>query len=211
MNKPKSILVAIPSYTGNIPLKVISRLMHLDLPEGFIARFAYAERCFIDDARNGIAQQLLNHDDDYLFFCDDDQIPDRDILTKLIELDKDIIGTPIPNRRGEKQIAVFNKKYNQMTEFKGTKEVGAIGMGSTLIKREVIEKMLKKWKAIFYFDVVKEKNIFVKYSEDVTFCRKAREMKFEVWCTDKCKSIHLGDQAEYWYTKGEYKVSCNGL
>lgn len=202
-------MIAVPSYSESIPLKVMSRLNNLIIPEGFEMNFGYTERVFIDKARLGIAKLCLMHNNDYLFFCDSDQIPDRNVIEEFVKLDKDIVSCPIPSRRGDKFIAVFDENIDRLTEWEGTKQCGAIGMATTLIKREVLEKVLERWPNPFVFECEQnDEGVWVEYSEDVTFCRKARELGFEVWCTDKIKSEHIGEPVTYWYDRG-YKNSFN--
>ena len=189
-----------------LPVGLVSRLLHLDVPEGFELNFCFLERVLIDVARNMMAKTAMKHDEDYLFFWDDDQIPDKDILVKMVALDKDIVGCPIPNRKGEKWLAVFDGDCNQLLDIKETQRVGAIGMANTLIKTKVIKELFKKWKQIFHFEVKKnDEGFFIQYSEDITFCRKAAEMGFEIWCDATIKSVHIGPSTGYYYENGEYK------
>lgn len=205
----KQIMIAVPSYSESIPLRVVSRLNNMIIPKDHAVNFSYTERVFIDKARHGIAHMCLMHNNDYLFFCDSDQVPSRNAIDEMISLDKDIVGCPIPSRRGDKFIAVFDKDINRLTEWKGTKECGAIGMATTLIKRHVLEKLLGKWSNPFTFECEEnDEGVWVEYSEDVMFCRRARDMGFEVWCTDKVLSEHIGAPVSYWYD-GEYKNSFN--
>jgi len=213
----KKIMIGIPSATGMIPLRVMSRLIQLDKPKDTFIDFGYVERLMIDKARNGMVQQCLMHKCDYLFFHDDDQIVPRDILVKLVELDKDIIGTPISSRNGKEELAVFDFKYNKINDFKGTQRVGGIGMGATLIKRSALEKIIDKYPAPFQFSTELEQQengseIVVEFSEDVNFCRRASELGLEVWCTDSVKPVlHIGLPMGYFYENGEYKAKLDLL
>lgn len=204
----KQILIAVPNYEDKIYNRVISRLMNMDIPEGYTTNFAYTERVFIDKARHGIAQMCLMNNNDYLFFCDSDQIPSKNAIAEMIKLDKDIVGCPIPSRRGDKFIAVFDKDIDRLEHFEGTCEVGAVGMATTLIKREVLEKTMEEWVNPFTFTVEKVGDKFVEFSEDVMFCRRARDLGFKVWCTDKVYSDHIGEPVAYRYHKG-YHNSLN--
>ena len=199
----KAIMIAVPSYSESIPLRVVSRLNNMIIPEGHVVNFAYTERVLVDKARLGIVQMCLMHDNDYLFFCDSDQVPSRNAIDEFIKLDKDIVSCPIPGRRGDKFIAVFDENVDRLIEWDGTKKCGAVGMGTTLIKKHVIKKLLDKWTNPFAFECEKnEEGVWVEYSEDVMFCRRARDLGFEVWCTDKVMSEHIGEPITYWYNKG---------
>jgi len=195
----------------------MSRLINLDRPKDTVVEFGYVERLMIDKARNGMVKQCLMHDCDYLFFHDDDQIVPRDILVKLVELDKDIIGTPISSRNGKEELAVLDFKYNKINDFRGTKRVGAVGMGATLIKRSALEKIIDKFPSPFQFSTELQtqddgSEIIVEFSEDINFCRRANEVGLEVWCTDTVAPVlHIGLPAGYFYEKGEYKIKLDLL
>jgi hypothetical protein len=206
------IMIAIPSATGKIPLSVMSRLIQLDKPEDSIVNFGYVSRLMIDKARNGMVSQCLMHDNDYLFFCDDDQIPCKDILVKMVALDKDIVGCPIPSRNGKKELAVYDMDFNRINEIKETQRVGGVGMASTLIKSKALKKIIKEYPAPFQFEnaieMVDGKEILVEFSEDINFCRRAGELGLEVWCMADVYSKHIGEPVTYWYDK-DFKNNIN--
>ena len=198
----KNILISIPSYTGTIPLKVMSRIIALDKPEGYNINFMYAERCFIDKARNAMLKKAIIHDNDFLFFTDSDQIPDKNILVEMVKLDKDIVGCPIASRKGKLELNVYDLEGGRLNEVEESMEIGAIGMGGTMIKRHVLEDMLAEYPRPFEFEYIDG----IEYSEDINFCKRAKRLGFEVWAIDPSivGSVHIGDPMEYYYN-GEYK------
>jgi hypothetical protein len=193
-----NIMITVPSYSGLIPLELMSRIMHLDLPKGAVANFSYIERCFIDKARNAAAELCVKHNNDYLLFIDDDTIPPKDILTKMIALDKDIVGCPVPNRNGKPLFAVFDEDYNQTEPPKKPSKVGAVGMSSTLIKASALKKIMEK-ATPFQFITMMHKDILTEFSEDVFFCVMANDLGLEVWCDPTITPEHLGKQMRYKY------------
>lgn len=202
----KQIQVSIPTYSGQVPIELLSRMSNLKVPEGYKLNLSYVKGLLITEARYGMGYQCLEHKNDYLLFIDSDQVPSQNVIEEMIKLDKDIVGCPIPSRRGAKFIAVFDKDMNRLDEWEGTKQCGAVGMATTLIKREVIEKLYDKWANPFEVDAEKHDGKWVKYSEDVMFCKRARKEGFEVWCTDKVISEHIGDPVAYWYHKGYHNT-----
>lgn len=199
----KNIQVAVPTYSGQIPIELWGRMSNLNIPEDVKLHLSYVKGLLITEARFGFGSQCLKHNNDYLLFVDSDQIPSPNVIDEYLKLDKDIIGCPIPSRRGDKFIAVFDEDMNRLDEWEGTKKCGAIGMATTLIKCEVLEKLYDKWANPF--EVAAEENdegVLVKYSEDIMFCKRACQEGFEVWCTDKVWSEHIGEPISYWYNKG---------
>jgi GT2 family glycosyltransferase len=142
------ILIGIPSYTGNLPMRLVSRLLHLELREDFELTFAFTEHTFIEKARNSIARKCLETGHDYLFFIDDDTVCGAKDLIKMVEcietIDKKtkkykwgIVCPPVLDRNGEKTIALFDENFEPITELYETQTVGAGGMSSTLIRADV--------------------------------------------------------------------------
>jgi hypothetical protein len=203
MKVPKQILIAMPTYSGQIPIEVVHRLTSMKIPEGYSINFTYIKGMLIAESRYMLAKKLIECNNDYLFFWDSDQIPSQDAIAKMLELDKDIVGCPIPSRRGAKFVAVFDEEGDRLSECDGTGEVGAVGMATTLIKRKVIDKMIGTYPNPFaVYGQLNEKGVFVNYSEDIMFCKRAIEQGFEVWCTDEVISKHIGEPVAYWYNKG---------
>lgn len=200
------INIAIPSYSGKVSLELMSSIMAFHKPEGSDFIFTYVDRTFIDRARNALIMSCLIAKCDYILMIDDDQLPPVDIVTLLVKEDKDIIGVPIANRKGAHELNVFDDNYDKVNEFKGkAKEVGAIGSGVILIKAEVLQAMLEKHRTPFEFKMEDLNGEEREFSEDVLFCKRARELGYKVWA----KGIvvpHIGDPVKYRYD-GEFKNS----
>jgi hypothetical protein len=178
---------------------LVSRLFSLIKPVDFDYKLAFIDRLLIDKARNGLAKAAVQHGDDYIFFVDDDTIPPPDAIVKMLELNKDIVAPPIPDRHGEGKLCLFEDDLSNIKEFKETRRVGACGMASTLIKRKVLEAMFKKYSTPFDFEVLNINNVMTELSEDVNFCKRAKELGFETWGIASVHPQHLGGQIIYQY------------
>jgi GT2 family glycosyltransferase len=66
----------------------------------------------------------------------------------------------------------------------------AIGTGSLLIKRNVIESIDPLW--FEYKPYPKEEERFKTQSEDVVFCEKVRKAGFDIYCDSSVKCGHIG-------------------
>lgn len=204
-------MIAMPSASGNIPIPVVNRILGLQTVEGYSLLYCFIGRGLIDKSRNSFVKKAIESDFDYIFFWDDDQIPDKDILIKYIELDKDIVGCPIPNRLGKKELAVFDEEYNKLnfianTDGGSAMRVGAIGMANTLVKRKVFKSIAEKYDFPFEFEKHELRGERREFSEDVNFCKRANELGFEVWCHNGVKSLHMGEPRAFWYENAEYHV-----
>jgi len=148
--------------------------------------------------RNLTVQRFLKMENmDYLMFLDNDIIPPRNILN-LVDFDKDIIGglcfafmdnklVPLALRRQE-PVPPGEKPY-KVIDFKGTEglvEVDAIGTGHMIIARRVLEDVTHQP----FCNQYDEKGIKT-LGLDLSFCHKAKEKGYEVWC-------HLDYPCSHW-------------
>jgi hypothetical protein len=146
---------------------------------------------FTDQARDEATQQILAHPFDYVLFMDSDNPPSQNPLA-LVELDLDIVGCPTPTlkhttlREGYTGKSPFD--WNVYTYMKkdglykarggqGLEEVDAIGTGCTLIHRRVLEHSAMRDHP-FARSIGKPGKI---YSEDISFCHRARKAGFKIW------------------------------
>jgi hypothetical protein len=76
-----------------------------------------------------------------------------------------------------------------MPESTGIEEVGSIGMGVMLIKRNVFEKLTEPW-----FETPWRTDARGYIGEDIFFCRKAQDAGYKIWIDhDVSKEIgHIG-------------------
>ena len=198
------ILIGMPSYSGMIPLRLVSRIMHLEKKDDWAVDFCFTERVGISKARNAIAKKALDNGYDFLLFIDDDQLPPRNVLTVMIEQDKDILCCPIPDRNGEDRLALFDECLEPLTEPEGVFKIGAGGMGTTLIKGMTLEAMFNIHQRPFDEEVKPYKNkegeeIMMEFSEDINFCVRAGLLGHETWCVSELNPIHFGKPIEFYY------------
>ena len=212
-----NILIGMPSYSGMIPHQMVQSLLQLHKP--MPCAFMTVERQRIDKARNAITMEALTKGFDYLFFVDDDNPIPPDTLEKFLEDDKDIVSAPIlgrnPNKDGVHQLCCFYSKeitvdggplklYYPIEKFREEDylhKVDAVGTGCVLIKRKVLEALIKKHKdGIFKFGDIKFKEKVtvdgVEYdrrtmSEDAEFSERAVKAGFEIWVDDRIRPFHL--------------------
>ena len=132
--------------------------------------------------RNYISAYAIKQDFDYLFLVDDDMIYTHDVIDKLVDCGKDIIGG-LYKTKYEKQDYVI-----EADEIKnGIFECKAIGGGLLMIKISVLKKIPQPW-----FGYLWHSNGMVKESNDWYFCRKARESGFKIYCDSNITANHIG-------------------
>jgi hypothetical protein len=196
------VLLAIPSATGYIPLEIMAAIMSQEMPEDTELAFAFTKRVMIDKARSDLAEQAIKIGADYIWFVDDDTIPPRDSLRKMLELAKDITGNPVLDRNGEGHIALKEHDFSDIKEFKETREVGYCGMSNTLVKVDVVKAVKKEFSKPFQFTIIKHKGELLDTGEDLTFCYRAKLLGFKVWAMHDICPIHIGNP-QLWKYKND--------
>ena len=191
----KRILIGIPT-AKNIEVDTFKSIYDLEIPAGYTATFQYFYGYNIDQVRNLIAHWVVNTPFDYLFSVDSDIAFPPDTLAKLLAHDRDAVsGLYIQRKPGQHILEVYedngqggavNIDYARLKN-RGLVEITGAGFGCILVKRQVFETIgypqFKYHSAIDHADTI---------SEDVFFCRRARECGFKIWADTSIKCRHIG-------------------
>ncbi len=142
----------------------------------------------VRDAREVGATHLLNIDSDMTF--------PPDALERLLKADRDIVGAAY-NQRGnhlDQGAPTTTVKFLGENGYKAVQpgdfptelfECGAVGLGLTLINMRVFDSLPFPW---FHTTETMEEHS----TEDIVFCKEAREKGFEVWCDPTLLMGHIG-------------------
>jgi len=150
----------------------------------------------IQNQRADLALDAMAEGCTHILFIDSDMTFPQDMVERLIKHDLDIVATNCARRRiptgptaqkygpdGERELVYT------MPESTGIEEVGSIGMGVMLIKRNVFEKLTEPW---FETPWRTDKRGYI--GEDIFFCRKAQAAGYKIYIDhDVSKEIgHIG-------------------
>jgi glycosyltransferase involved in cell wall biosynthesis len=138
--------------------------------------------------RIALVRKALEKGCGFILFLDDDMRLPTDMLLRLLEARKDIVGCNYVRKElPPRSIAAgFDGNCVYTTEKStGLQKVKSLGFGAILIKTSVFLKVREPW---FFEDPVKE------IGEDVHFCYRAREAGYEIWIDhDLSKDVvHIG-------------------
>ena len=151
--------------------------------------------------------QAMKNKSDWILYCDDDMILEKDTLDRLLAHGKEIVGVNSYSRTLplSTTLMMTNDKGEYKDPSKHTEwemrvpeelfEVLAIGTGVALIKMEVFEKLKKPW---FKFEM--HPDGWMKQGEDAWFCSQARKAGYKIWADGSLKIGHIGS---YIYQKSE--------
>ncbi len=198
----KKIAIGLPSATGTVRMDWSIDLAGLCtklMAKGYAVVPIAVCRSFVTDARNGIIKRAVEMEADYVFFLDDDTYIEAAGVIKMIELDKDIASPPVADRKGGVYLNIFDDFLHKQTALEKTMKVKAVGSATTLIKIEVIKKLLEVYEYPYEFQIGTSDEGKTPISEDVGFCLRAEKYGFETWAVKGIKTWHLGDPKKYSY------------
>lgn len=192
--KQKTILIALPT-NKYIETETFKSIYNLRVPRGYTTHLECFYGYQIDQIRNLIAEWGKRYD--YLFCVDSDIVLPTDSLEKMLGADKDIIsGLYIQRKPGQHTLEIYEDTPEggmQNIPFRALEnqhivEVAACGFGCVLCDSRVLRTMSYPH---FYYQSALDHADTV--SEDVYFCRKARELGFRVWADVSIKCSHIGE------------------
>ncbi len=234
---PVRVLIAVPSFRGTVMIHTLQSLIHtvgLFGELGIQVEFINIDSAEITIARNTMAtyawrKETITH----LLFVDDDMTFEPDAVIDLLRHNQPLIGCIYPKRvvsmeriwEAGKAGLSLNEALTEGSEFvtprlpssgqlevrEGVIEVEGLGMGVTLIRREVLTTLVDQGKVerrrlqsggemdafgnTFvwgFFDAVEAPDGSYLLSEDLSFCHRWREIGGKVYGTVDRKIGHIG-------------------
>lgn len=126
--------------------------------------------------RNRIAWKMLADGADYVLMIDSDTVPRGFNPLDYVENDLDVLGFPNPTWRANDECPI--SWFPAPPSDAGLVEVEEMGGGCLLIARRVLEHPAMRGPFLDFWDA---DGLRIE-SEDQSFCRRAREAGFKVWC-----------------------------
>ena len=182
------VFICIPTL-GSIRVELVRALFGWQTHPDYDVRFYFPQGMLpLDSARNHCVQkfiELSNHEDDRLWFIDDDIVPPPDALNIMLDHNRDIVGLLCfmvkPDDKGQLVPVPIAMRYapgNRLTVFfegQGLTEVDAIGGGCVMIKRKVYETIGGRPYEFHYYP---DGNLSL--VGDYDFCQKAQKAGFKI-------------------------------
>lgn len=207
------VCICTPCYGGQIFVPYLQSLLSLSGVKGvqFVLR-TIANESLITRARNVLVSKFLETEADYLLWIDADIGIRPEVIKDLLESNFDVCGAAYPlktynfdqlrNNNIETckgYCTSFESQHPRViNDFVSVRELGT---GCMLIKRFVIESMIKHYAdtecqiedgRIIYglFDTMVDNKRLL--SEDFAFCKRWRDMGGKVWLSLKHDLTHSG-------------------
>ena len=193
----KSVLLAIPTR-GMVPMEWAMALRHLIIPQDVTLEVRGLAGYPIDDMRNELVATFLKSKHDHLFFNDDDTLLPNMALERLLSRDTDIVSglyytrvEPIHPVAYEDKLVTSGTGIFPIKEHgTGLMQVGYVGAGALLISRKVLETLPYPW--FFWSRNDPRVPLKERISEDMYFCKKAREAGFQIYLDASVRCLHVG-------------------
>lgn len=205
----KSIMVAIPTYTGTIHAET-AQALYAELCEALLKGYNLQIRfhpgnAIISRARNYLVSLFIESNATDLVFIDHDVFWEAGSLIKLCEYEGDIVAGAYPYRKDPIEFPVSwdTSKPELVADSQGLLEVYGMPTGFMRISRNAIEKMIAARPDLEYeetaangkkawalFDFLREGGQY--YGEDYTFCKIARECGLTVKVSPEIELNHIG-------------------
>lgn len=151
----------------------------------------------IVQARNHLIRRALDDGRQWVFFLDDDHVFQGDLLMRLLDHDKPVVGALYLRRNHPFSPCAFSHRDEEglyaaidlsTLPREGLLQVQAVGTSGMLIRREVLEAVGDPW---FSYGMHGEMNA----SEDINFCEKVRAAGFEVYVDLAAQLGHLSSSS----------------
>jgi GT2 family glycosyltransferase len=187
----KKILIAIPCK-NDIEADTFKSIYDLEVPEGYETEFQYFYGYAVDQVRNLIAHWVINAYD-YLLAIDHDVVFEKDTLKKMLAHDKPLVSGVYRQRMDPPMIEIYDHNMVRMdiSNLTGSlQEIGGCGFGCVLVKREVFASMPYPW--FVYHQSLNHNETF---SEDLDFCRKARDRGYKLYADSSILCKHIGQRS----------------
>lgn len=141
---------------------------------------------------------------DWLWIMGSDHVMDFDLLPRLLKHDVDIV-VPLCLKRSPPYDPVVYSHQNEKDEYvvadlpeAGLVRIHAAGTAGMLVRKRVFDAIGDPW--------------FESYgglNEDLTFCRKAREAGFAIWCDPSARLGHISQVSVWPMWDGEQAIEMN--
>lgn len=178
---PNKVMIAVP--TGEFARRAIfyDFFNAMEKPVGSVISFAHGQSPAKN--RNLMIQQALQHECTHILFLDDDVLPKADLLSKLLNHNKDLVTGLYFMRNYPHRPIIFDYadeegkcRWHYLSEGEiGLIEVVATGLGCILIKTDVFRNMEEPW--IRLGEIESDM-----WCDDTGFFKRVREKGYKIYC-----------------------------
>lgn len=195
-----SVYVGIPCM-DTVDTEFFKNVLQLHAPKG--TAYGITAATLVYDARNVLAKAMLDSKCDRMMWLDSDMTFDLDVISKLsadIDEGREFVSGLYFTRKNPVRPVIFkNSGYKTLPD--GMKEsyagfyddyprdeifeIEAAGFGVCMMTRELLEKVYKNYGSPFA--------PMPGFGEDISFCKRCRELKIPLYCDSRIRAGHIGN------------------
>jgi GT2 family glycosyltransferase len=206
------IMVAIPCM-DSIDADFVQCLVNMNKIDDTEIHFSTGSLVYV--SRERLAQKAIAMNFDYVLWLDSDMIFNPELLADMMDNKKEFLAGLCFRRRPPFTPVIYSKiRYGATSEeyvneeyldypMNSVFEVDGTGFGAVLLKTDVLKEVYKKYKTCF--------EPMRGYGEDLSFCIRARQCGFKIWCDSKVKIGHvtksLANEESYLALKARAEVT----
>ena len=198
--KDMSVVIATPCKDNEMPAKFcadVANLIAYSWMHGLkVYQMAITERMVVHWARNDLAKRCRDHICEYtdkqfthILWLDDDHVFTPDMLVYLARHDVEVVSALYFGRSKPLPVAYVKdmnddkyKHYPLIEVPRKLCEVDAVGFGSLLMRRDILDRLDEPWFS------------FKGAGEDIYFCVHAKEQGVKIYLDGSFLLGHLGEQ-----------------
>lgn len=197
-DKKVRVLIAVPTYE-NCRVETMKSIFDLNVPEGVETELEFITGYTVSQARNRAVALSLERGFDYTLFVDSDVVLNRDLLAVLLQMQvpvatgwyiKKIPGadgiTELYSPTSDGKCDLGNIMEKDMPGEPQVIPVTGCGFGCTLVRNEVFRAMGRSC----WFEYIERPGTTC--SEDLTFCIKARNLRYGIFAHTALRCPHIG-------------------
>lgn len=200
----KKVLIATPCLDQKVDAYFVHSLcesIKLGLEHDLDIKCVFlANESILPMARNELFNLAYQENYDVMVFIDDDEYWDHKTLIEILLNEKDVVTVPVVNK-GDRKIE-YNVHFDAVERdpADGYFKVKTTGTGFLKLSRKVVVDLWES-NTELVFRTKRLKNIceytfangmFV--GEDITLCRKIKELGYSIWCNPKHTVSHIGNK-----------------
>lgn len=199
-----SVMIAMPVYHRIPPLTVISLLktVQYTVQVGIACNTLMEISSAITVARDGLLDEFVNSEFEKLLWIDSDVTWEVEDFQRLLALSTKypVVGAAYPARRPDSMEVYVETIEGNKPDEQGLVAVKGMGLGFTIVDREVIEKVIRgkprvmglhkrEMREVFRFDSIDGK----RRGEDMAFFADIRALGYDVMLDATMRLGHIGD------------------
>lgn len=183
------LMVAIPTvdYIHFEFTKSLVELVRKLERDGIDFQVCFFGSSLVYDGRNYLADSAVTGNYTHVLWLDADMVFNADIFDRLYAHGKDIVTGVYHARRPPHRSCIFTNLHpvRRVKEYpEELFEVVACGFGCVLTSVEVLRLLIRRDGSCF--------QPTAEFGEDITFCIKAAQFGFKVYCDPTIKAGHIG-------------------